>query len=146
MIVNVGDGGASTAEAVQYDNSTSGLTSDNVQGAVDELNESLETKLNKSWTKLGSKTGTSAMTLPSNFSELKITCKANNGSYWRAYSFYVIKSELSTNSEKWTEGFGYNPNHYLCELSLSSNSVALSTFLEASVELASNATITVYYR
>lgn len=41
MIFNVGGGGASTAEVVQYDNSKSGLTSDNVQGAVDELSESL---------------------------------------------------------------------------------------------------------
>lgn len=41
MIFNVGAGGASTAEAVQYDNSVSGLEADNVQGAVDELNDSL---------------------------------------------------------------------------------------------------------
>lgn len=41
MIFNVGAGGASTAEAVQYDNSNSGLEADNVQSAVDELNDSL---------------------------------------------------------------------------------------------------------
>lgn len=41
MILNVGAGGASTAEAVQYDNSNSGLEADNVQGAVDELNNSM---------------------------------------------------------------------------------------------------------
>ena len=41
MIFNVGAGGASKAEQVKYDNSTSGLNSDNVQGAVDELQESV---------------------------------------------------------------------------------------------------------
>lgn len=37
MIFNVGAGGASTAESLKFDNSISGLTADNVQGAVDEL-------------------------------------------------------------------------------------------------------------
>ena len=42
MIFNVGaGGGASTADKVKYDNTESGLQSDNVQGAVDELNSSL---------------------------------------------------------------------------------------------------------
>jgi len=41
MIFNVGAGGASNAESIKYDNSLSGLEADNVQGAVDELNDSL---------------------------------------------------------------------------------------------------------
>lgn len=41
MIFNVGAGGASTADKVKYDNTESGLQSNNVQGAVDELNNSL---------------------------------------------------------------------------------------------------------
>ena len=41
MIFNLGAGGASNAQAVQYDNSNSGLEATNVQGAVDELNNSL---------------------------------------------------------------------------------------------------------
>lgn len=42
MIFNVGaGGGASTADKVKYNNTESGLQSDNVQGAVDELNNSL---------------------------------------------------------------------------------------------------------
>lgn len=41
MIFNVGAGGASTAEAVQYDNSISGLEATNVQGALDEVTDSL---------------------------------------------------------------------------------------------------------
>ena len=41
MIFNVGAGGAAAAEQIKYDNSKSGLESDNVQGAVDELNDSL---------------------------------------------------------------------------------------------------------
>lgn len=41
MILNVGAGGASTAEAVQYDNTESGLEATEVQGAVDEVAERL---------------------------------------------------------------------------------------------------------
>lgn len=46
MIFNVGaGGGASTADKVKYDNTESGLQSNNVQGAVDELNNSLADKV-----------------------------------------------------------------------------------------------------
>ena len=41
MIFNVGSGGASSADKVKYDNRTSGLKATNVQGAVDEVNNSL---------------------------------------------------------------------------------------------------------
>ena len=41
MIFNVGVGGASNAESIKYDNSLSGLEATNVQGAVDEVNDSL---------------------------------------------------------------------------------------------------------
>ncbi len=40
MIFNVGSGGASSADKVKYDNSTSGLEATNVQGAIDEVNNS----------------------------------------------------------------------------------------------------------
>lgn len=42
MIINVGDGGASNAQAVKYDNTKSKLKSTEVQGAIDEVTESLE--------------------------------------------------------------------------------------------------------
>ena len=49
MIFNVGaGGGASTADKVKYDNTESGLQSNNVQGAVDELNSSLVKLKNQS--------------------------------------------------------------------------------------------------
>ena len=41
MIFNMSTGGASTADKIKYDNTESGLQSTNVQGAVDELNNSL---------------------------------------------------------------------------------------------------------
>ena len=41
MIFNVGSGGASSADKVKYNNTESGLQSDNVQGAIDEVNNSL---------------------------------------------------------------------------------------------------------
>lgn len=41
MIFNVGAGGASNAESIKYDNSLSGLEADNVQGAINEVSDSL---------------------------------------------------------------------------------------------------------
>lgn len=69
MILNMGAGGASTAETIQYDNSASGLESDNVQCAVDELKESLKWKL------LGTVTGTTKVALPETFNEISIIVK-----------------------------------------------------------------------
>ena len=42
MIFNVGAGVATDADKIKYDNSNSGLESDNLQGAVDELGESVD--------------------------------------------------------------------------------------------------------
>lgn len=42
MIINVGEGGADKAQSVKYDNSTSKLSADNVQGAIDELDVELK--------------------------------------------------------------------------------------------------------
>lgn len=43
MIINVGEGGgAGKAQSVKYDNSTSKLSADNVQGAIDELDVELK--------------------------------------------------------------------------------------------------------
>jgi len=42
MIFNTGSGGAGTAEQMKYDNAESGLQADNVQGAIDEVTDSLE--------------------------------------------------------------------------------------------------------
>jgi len=41
MIFNTGSGGAGTAEQMKYDNAESGLQADNVQGAIDEVSDSL---------------------------------------------------------------------------------------------------------
>lgn len=49
MIFNVGAGGSSTAKAVGYDNSKSGLESTDVQGALDEVTESLTNENNESF-------------------------------------------------------------------------------------------------
>ena len=42
MIFNMSTGGASTADKVKYNNTESGLKSTDVQGAIDEVNSSLE--------------------------------------------------------------------------------------------------------
>ena len=41
MIFNMSTGGASTADKVKYNNTESGLQSTDVQGAIDEVNSSL---------------------------------------------------------------------------------------------------------
>jgi len=41
MIFNTGSGGGGTAEQIKYDNAESGLQADNVQGAINEVSDSL---------------------------------------------------------------------------------------------------------
>ena len=45
MIFNMSTGGASTADKVKYNNTESGLQSTDVQGAIDEVNSSLMSKI-----------------------------------------------------------------------------------------------------
>ena len=51
MIFNMSTGGASTADKVKYNNTESGLQSTDVQGAIDEVNSSLEW-INKPYTQI----------------------------------------------------------------------------------------------
>ena len=47
MIFNMSTGGASTADKVKYNNTESGLKSTDVQGAIDEVNSSLNGLITK---------------------------------------------------------------------------------------------------
>lgn len=72
MIFNVGAGGASNAESIKYDNSLSGLEADNVQGAVDELNDSLKSYYDEETETLYIQGGTSNYTYDSDTETLYI--------------------------------------------------------------------------
>lgn len=74
-------GGASTADKVKYDNSTSGLKATNVQGAVDEVNNSLNEEPVKI---LDEKTTTGVYTLSKSlslFKEIAITTLGSGNDY-----------------------------------------------------------------
>ena len=77
MIFNVGSGGASSADKVKYDNRTSGLKATNVQGAVDEVNNSIGELSNSlksisTWTKIIDATQTSDSDKEYSFSSLGV--------------------------------------------------------------------------
>lgn len=83
MIFNVGAGGSSTADKLKYDNSKSSLTADNVQAAIDEIDESLSGET------LWEQTITSKMTFGATdvtvsnieeYSHYEIFCVGNNDS------------------------------------------------------------------
>ena len=79
MIFNVGGDGS--AKTIKYDNSKSGLESDNVQGAVDELTDSLSNLMNiKSLDFSGktSSTGSLALGVPSELFPIAVKTNDNN--------------------------------------------------------------------
>ena len=110
MIFNVGKGGASTAEAVQYDNSLSGLEADNVQGALDEVTDSLNnrseiteritlatssgtlTMPDDGWVQLQCSTNTNASIKMNDIPICAAATTANNSCYLPP--FYVKKGQI----------------------------------------------------
>lgn len=62
------------ATNISYNNTSSGLTANTVQSAIDEVNSSTQ------WIGVATKTGSTAITLPSTWTELFILCQYGNSS------------------------------------------------------------------
>ena len=112
--------------------------------AVKELNNSFQWKL------IGSATGTTPITLPSNFSEILVIVKMND--YF--YNFNIPKLYLDETNKTFCHGKGLNPggSYYLTQIRIliSTNKVALrdakASRDDSLTDNTSKAIITAYYR
>ena len=102
------------------------------------------------WTLIGSATGTTPITLPSNFSEILVIVKTND----EFYNFNIPKLYLDETDKSFCHGKGLNPGgaYYLSQIRIliSTNNVALrdaKSSQNASLkDNTSTAIITAYYR
>jgi hypothetical protein len=73
-------GGGSSADKISYDNTNSGMTATNVQGAIDELNAEIAGQ----WTLLGTISDLSGtVNVPSGYNSLKIVVYWKYGAWYR---------------------------------------------------------------
>lgn len=107
--------------------------------AVQQLNRSLQWKL------LGSATGTTPISLPSNFSELLIDTGINN--HAQSYSFSLIKNQLTDTVRHYRNGQYKSANAYaFIEINVSLSEIYLSDARYNGTDYIDSSVIDVYYR
>lgn len=105
------------ASGIVYSNTTSGLTGDDVQEAIDEMaadvseiKSSLSQKANKNWTLFSTTVPTAGnpTPLPDEFDELLISVSFNAPNGWHSSEFLIPKELLSSTSVKHAAGWYYS--------------------------------------
>ena len=139
-------GSSDNADNVKYNNNASNLDATNVQEAIDKLDESVDTlNSNLQWKLLGSATGTTHISLPSNFSELLVDLGINNRA--QSYSFSLIKNQLSDTVKRYRNGQYKSASAYAyAEIIVSLSEVYLSDARYNGTDYTSASVIDVYYR
>lgn len=131
------------ADDVSYDNTDSGLTATNVQDAIDEVYSAIPSEP-ASWTLVGTQTGTTAITLPADFSELYIEVQRGSDSVF--CSTNIIKAVLSSTAKTYaiTAGSSTNTSSFAAAVNVSSTSVALDNVTKVADNITASSTVTVY--
>lgn len=125
------------ASQVIYDNTTSGLEADNVQDAIDEIND------NSTWTLLDTKTGNTAISLPSKYNELHI-CVEFGGVNWKVPMHLTNQETGSFFTGFWAAA---NNGGFFCVLIANDKSTIKMTSADANgSSVLSSSVIKVYYR
>ena len=118
MIFNMSTGGASTADKVKYNNTESGLQSTDVQGAIDEVNSSLEWKiLFENVKPTFASDGNVDYEIPANAKELLFIATLNDGVYQissqalvRNLNSYQILGYYGSTNDNGSASFQINGN------------------------------------
>ena len=154
------------AAGVGYDNSSSGLTADDVQEAIDELNtkegdlddltttakSSLVAAINEaaqsggggSYTLIGSETGTTAIAIPAGKSEIMAIVKINNLDT-QIIPINILTAYLSSTAQKLRAGY-YNSasSNAGISINISDSSINLQVAYHDGTDETSASVITVY--
>lgn len=96
------------------------------------------------WNYLDSKTGTTAIPLPSNFNELLVIAKLS--SYNVHFTYNLPKSFLESSGKGFRAGYYGTGSNGFCEIIASLSSINLANAQSAGSTVTQNSTITVYYR
>ena len=128
--------GGVSAASVSYDNTTSGLTATNVQAAIDEIVSSSNV-----FTQAGTATGTTAVTIPANATE--IMCKVDINS-----TLSVTMSILKLmGTKQYIDGYMNSASNYcsvILDYNSTANTVAINSVTLNGSVTTNTATMTVY--
>lgn len=89
-------------------------------------------------------TGTTPITLPSNFNELLITTRAMSD--WVCTSLHVAEIMLSESDNRYISGGSFNGNDVFVRIVANKTQVFLEVCINNSSTITDNSSITVYYR
>lgn len=144
MIFNVGSSGASSADKVKYDNSTSGLKATNVQGAVDEVNNSFGDKGKYEF--LGTAIGTNSVTFNANdYNELYFDIDIDGTGVAKLFAVIPVIL-LSDTPRSLVASGGYQQSSYgkFCNLNVSLTSAKAAYVRNDSKDTINSVKISVY--
>lgn len=134
-----------TAQGVPYDNTSSGLSATNVQGAVDEVCNKLPTKQNATWIKLGDTTGTTEIDAPANWNEMIVYGEFGGNSNY-GFSTYVIYTQSSGFPRRFIEGCGVTNDFHQAIWHLENYKIGLDKWQYNSTDYTSASKLHIYYR
>ena len=126
------------ASMVEYDNSSSGLSANKVQGAIDEIHSK------RGWTKIMSTYGSSGVDLSSyDYDELYIEVSV----YTNRYSFYIPKVALFADERLYLAGYELSTSNYgVIEVSVCFTHAKVVTCVHAGSNHLDKSYIHVFYR
>lgn len=130
-----------SASGISYNNTTSGLSSTTVQGAIDELATSTSV-----FTLAGTATGTTAVNIPSNATE--IMCKVDLNDNATGGTLSVTMSILKLmGTKQYIDGYMNSASNYasvILDYDATANTVAINSVTFNGNVVTASATITVY--
>lgn len=136
-----GVGGIEQAKDISYDNTESGATATDVQGALDELNNGLM------WKPLSSGVASSVRTSLSSvdYRELLLVARISNA----AYTIIALKTEIDAGQTLWSSGVFFRSGTWVgvqFGVDQSNNEVYMSYANNSGTDVLASAKYSIYYR
>ena len=126
------------ADEVSYDNADSGLTSTTVQDAIDEVAQG------GGWVQVGEQTGTTAVALSGNETEILVKIKAPIAGSYIYFTIALLKAMLTSTAETYRSGSSDGTNKHLVSIAASTSSIAINYVNMNGTVCTNSSVITVY--
>lgn len=139
--IQYGVGGIEQAKDISYDNTESGATATDVQGALDELNAGL------TWKTLANGVASSVRTSLSSvdYRELLLVARISNA----AYTIIALKTEIDAGQTLWSSGVFFRSGTWVgvqFGVDQSNNEVYMSYANNSGTDVLASAKYSIYYR
>ena len=98
------------------------------------------------WKSGENKTGSGAITLPANFSELNIRCYAQSGDYRYSVTYHFVRAELTAAGMFYCSGYNAAGEIAMFRIAVTPSTVTLVSAYLGDIDVVNSTTVAVYYR